>query len=57
MALLMAKLSQLVGMDLSRKRELLACAKSIVDASAEVTRIAQALASQCTDKRMRIVSI
>lgn len=55
MALLMAKLSQLVGKDAGSKKELIACAKSIAEASEEVTRIAKELASECTDKRMRTV--
>lgn len=55
MALLMAKLSQLVGQDASSKRELISCAKSIADSSEEVTRIAKELAKECTDKRMRTV--
>ena len=56
MALLMAKLSQLVGQDSGSKRELISCAKSIADASEEVTRIAKELAIECTDKRMRTVT-
>ena len=55
MALLMAKLSQLVGEDANSKRELIACAKAIAEASDEVTRIAKDLARECTDKRMRTV--
>ena len=55
MALLMAKLSQLVGEDANSKRELISCAKAIAEASAEVTRIAKELAFECTDKRMRTV--
>ncbi len=55
MALLMAKLSQLVGEDANSKRELIACAKAIAEASEEVTRIAKDLARECTDKRMRTV--
>ena len=57
MALLMAKLSQLVGEDANSKRELIACAKAIAEASDEVTRIAKELARECTDKRMRTVSV
>ncbi len=58
MALLMAKLSHLVGDDAAgSKRELIACAKSIAEASDEVTRIAKDLARDCTDKRMRTVSL
>merc|ERR1712038_1183659 len=53
MALLMAKLSQLVGEDANSKRELISCAKAIAEASDEVTRIAKELARECTDKRMR----
>jgi len=53
MALLMAKLSQLVGEDAGSKRELIACAKAIAEASEDVTRIAKELARECTDKRMR----
>ena len=41
MALLMAKLSQLVGEDAGSKRELIACAKAIAESSNEVTRIAK----------------
>ena len=57
MALLMAKLSQLVGEDAGSKRELIACAKAIAESSNEVTRIAKELARECTDKRMRTVTI
>ena len=57
MALLMAKLSQLVGEDANSKRELIACAKAIAEASDEVTKIAKDLARECTDKRMRTVGI
>ncbi|XP_059099435.1 vinculin-like isoform X3 [Tigriopus californicus] len=53
MALLMAKLSQLVNEDTGSKRDLIACAKATADASEEVTRIAKELAKECTDKRMR----
>merc|ERR1711963_820737 len=56
MALLMAKLSQLVGEDAGSKRELIACAKAIAEASEDVTRIAKELARECTDKRMRTVT-
>ena len=49
MALLMAKLSQLVNQDKAgSKRELIATAKSIADASEEVTRMAKELARECT---------
>ncbi|XP_076254679.1 vinculin isoform X5 [Rhynchophorus ferrugineus] len=54
MAKLMARLSELVhNDDKGSKRELIATAKSIADASAEVTRIAKILAKECTDKRIR----
>ncbi len=56
-ALLMAKLSRLVGQDSGGgKRELISCAKDIADASEEVSRLANQLARNCTDKRMRMVS-
>ena len=55
MALLMAKLSQLVGEDANSKKELIACAKAIAEASDDVTRIAKELDRECTDKRMRTV--
>jgi len=53
MALLMAKLSQLVGEDSGSKKDLIACAKSIAESSEDVTKIAKELAKECTDKRMR----
>ena len=56
MALLMAKLSQLVKEDAGSKIDLISCAKSIAEASEDVTRIAKELAKECTDKRMRTVS-
>ena len=56
MALLMARLSQLVGQDSGSKRDLISCAKSIAEASEDVTRIAKELAIECTDKRMRTVN-
>ncbi|CAG9796238.1 unnamed protein product [Diatraea saccharalis] len=54
MAILMARLSELVRSD-SRgsKRELIATAKAIAEASEEVTRLAKKLALECTDKRIR----
>ena len=54
MALLMAKLSQLVQEDDGSKRDLIASAKAIAEASDEVTRLARELARECTDKRMRL---
>merc|ERR1719295_2135232 len=55
MALLMARLSELVREDkgANSKRDLIACAKAIAEASEDVTRIAKELAKECTDKRMR----
>jgi vinculin len=53
MALLMARLSQLVrGVD-GTKKDLIDCAKEIAEASEEVTALAKELARDCTDKRMR----
>lgn len=57
MAVLMGKLSQLVRGEGGTKRDLIACAKAIAEASEEVTRLAKALARECTDKRMRTVMI
>ncbi|CAG0884926.1 unnamed protein product [Cyprideis torosa] len=54
MAQLMAKLSQLVRGEGGTKRDLIACAKAIADASCEVTRLAKELAMECTDKRMKL---
>lgn len=53
MALLMAKLSQLVRGEGGTKRDLIATAKSIAASSEEVTRLARKLAGECTDKKMR----
>ncbi|XP_047736190.1 vinculin [Hyalella azteca] len=53
MALLMARLSQLVRGEGGTKKDLIACAKSIAEASEDVTRLAKDLARECTDKRMR----
>lgn len=55
MALLMGRLSQLVRGEGGTKRDLIACAKAIAEASEEVTRLAKELARECTDKRMRTV--
>lgn len=50
----MARLSELVHQDSKgSKRELIATAKLIAEASEDVTRIAKALARECTDKRIR----
>ncbi|UYV82651.1 VCL [Cordylochernes scorpioides] len=54
MALLMAQLSQCVRRgDRGSKKELIACARAIAEASEEVTRLAKEQARMCTDKRMR----
>ncbi|KAK6184514.1 hypothetical protein SNE40_006977 [Patella caerulea] len=53
MALLMAKLSQLVRGEGGSKKELIETAKLIAMQSTEVTRLAKKLASDCTDKKMR----
>ncbi|KAK7590064.1 hypothetical protein V9T40_001677 [Parthenolecanium corni] len=53
MALLMGRLSQLVRGEGGTKRDLIACAKAIAEASEEVARLAKELARECTDKRMR----
>lgn len=57
MALLMARLSQLVRGEGGTKKDLIACAKAIAEASEEVTRLAKDLARECTDKRMRTVKL
>lgn len=54
MAVLMARLSELVRTDSKgSKKELIATAKLIAEASEEVTRHAKILARECTDKRIR----
>lgn len=68
MALLLAKLSHLVSCESTckwiwctahkigeggSKKDLIATAKAIAEASEEVTRLAKNLAAECTDKRMR----
>lgn len=56
MAILMARLSELVHSDSKNsKRELIATAKMIAEASEDVTRLAKQLARECTDKRIRTV--
>ena len=52
-ALLMARLSQLVRGDTGTKRDLISCAKAIAEASQEVTRLAKEQAKLCTDRKMR----
>ena len=56
MALLMAKLSQLVSWEKGEggsKKDLIATAKHIAESSTEVAKLAQKLAGECTDKKMR----
>jgi vinculin len=53
MAILMARLSQLVRGEGGTKKDLIDCAKAIADSSEEVTRLAVQLARQCTDVKMR----
>ncbi|XP_062603621.1 vinculin-like, partial [Saccostrea cucullata] len=53
MALLMAKLSQLVRGEGGTKKDLIATAKAIAESSEEVTKLAKKLAAECTDKMMR----
>jgi vinculin len=54
MVQLMAKLSDLVRADSKgSKKELIATAKRIAEASEDVTRLAKQLARECTDKRIR----
>lgn len=55
-ALLMARLSQLVRGDAGTKKDLISCAKAIAEASEEVTRLAKEQAKLCTDRKMRTVS-
>lgn len=58
MAVLMARLSELVRADSKgSKRELIATAKMIAEASEDVTRLAKQLARECTDKRIRTVGL
>lgn len=50
--LLMARLSELVRQ--GSKKELIATAKLLADESFEISRLAKLIASDCTDKRMRL---
>jgi vinculin len=54
MAILMAKLSQLVRGEIGTKKDLISTAKTIAEASEEVTKLAKKLAAECTDKKMRL---
>lgn len=54
MAILMARLSQLVRGEGGTKKDLIDTARAIADSSEEVTRLAVQLARQCTDIKMRM---
>lgn len=56
MALLMARLSQLVRGEGGTKKDLIQCAKQISEASNHIANLAKEQAKLCTDKRMRTVS-
>ena len=53
MALMMAKMSNLVNNPEAKKSDLIQCAKDIAKASNEVTKLAKEVANKCTDKRIR----
>ena len=57
MAILMARLSQLVRGEGGTKKDLIDCSKAIADSSEEVTRLAVHIARLCTDIKMRMVYI
>jgi len=52
-AYLMAHLSELIRGGKGTKRELIACAKALADASERITDLAKELARHCTDKKIR----
>ena len=52
-AYLMAHLSELIRGGRGTKRELIACAKGLADASDRITELAKELARHCTDKKIR----
>jgi len=52
-AFLMAHLSELIRGGKGTKRELIACAKALADASDKITELAKELARHCTDKKIR----
>ena len=52
-AFLMAHLSELIRGGKGTKRELIACAKALTDASDKITDLAKELARHCTDKKIR----
>ena len=49
----MAHLSELIRGGKGTKRELIACAKALTDASDKITDLAKELARHCTDKKIR----
>ena len=49
----MAHLSELIRGGKGTKRELIACAKALADASERITDLAKELARHCTDKKIR----
>jgi hypothetical protein len=49
----MAHLSELIRGGKGTKRELIACAKALADASERITELAKELARSCTDKKIR----
>lgn len=55
--LLMARLGELVRGDNGTKKELIATAKELAEESLEISKLAQELSKNCTDKRMRQVFI
>ena len=48
----MAHLSELIRGGKGTKRELIACAKALADASERITELAKELARHCTDKKI-----
>ena len=49
----MAHLSELIRDGRGTKRELIACAKGLADASDRMTELSKQLAGLCTDKKIR----
>ena len=49
----MAHLSEIVKDGRGTKRELIACAKGLADASNRMTELSKQLAALCTDKKIR----
>jgi vinculin len=55
--MLMAQLNDLVKSESDNKTHLISTAKRLADESIEITNKAKLLAQECTDKRMRNVSV